>query len=88
MELAKMIKGLYETHLLVANLEKSIAFYSNVLGLELCHFEAERRNSALHELEGRCAQYRTLTRRIGARFSGHCRACRYFQSDGDHRRRA
>ena len=38
-----MIKGLYETHLFVENLEKSIAFYANVLGLELCHFEAERR---------------------------------------------
>ena len=38
-----MIKGLYETHLFVGNLEKSIAFYANVLGLELCHFEAERR---------------------------------------------
>jgi catechol 2,3-dioxygenase-like lactoylglutathione lyase family enzyme len=38
-----MIKGLYETHLFVENLEKSIDFYANVLGLELCHFEAERR---------------------------------------------
>jgi len=38
-----MIKGLYETHLFVENLEKSIDFYANVLGLELCHIEAERR---------------------------------------------
>ena len=38
-----MIKGLYETHLFVENLERSIVFYANVLGLELCHFEAERR---------------------------------------------
>jgi len=38
-----MIKGLYETHLLVENLEKSIDFYANVLGLEMCYFEAERR---------------------------------------------
>jgi len=38
-----MIKGLYETHLFVGNLEKSIDFYANLLGLELCHFEAERR---------------------------------------------
>ena len=38
-----MIKGLYETHLLVENLEKSIDFYTNVLGLEMCYFEAERR---------------------------------------------
>ena len=38
-----MIKGLYETHLFVENLEKSIDFYANALGLELCHIEAERR---------------------------------------------
>jgi lactoylglutathione lyase len=38
-----MIKGLYETHLFVENLERSIAFYESVLGLEPCHFEAERR---------------------------------------------
>jgi len=38
-----MIKGLYETHLFVENLEKSTDFYANVLGLELCHIEAERR---------------------------------------------
>ena len=29
-----MIKGLYETHLSVENLERSIDFYKNVLGLE------------------------------------------------------
>ncbi len=40
-----MIKGLYETHLFVENLEKSIDFYSNVLGLEQCYFEAERRTA-------------------------------------------
>ena len=38
-----MIKGLYETHLYVEKLENSIDFYKNVLGLEQCHFEAERR---------------------------------------------
>lgn len=38
-----MIKGLYETHLFVENLEQSIDFYSNVLGLEQCYLEAERR---------------------------------------------
>ena len=38
-----MIKGLYETHLFVENLESSISFYKNVLGLEQCHFEASRR---------------------------------------------
>lgn len=37
------IKGLYETHLHVESLERSIIFYEDVLGLELCHFEEERR---------------------------------------------
>ncbi|MEO6838116.1 MAG: VOC family protein, partial [Ginsengibacter sp.] len=32
-----------EAHLFVENLEQSIDFYSNVLGLEQCYFEAERR---------------------------------------------
>jgi catechol 2,3-dioxygenase-like lactoylglutathione lyase family enzyme len=39
----KMIKGLYETHLFVENLEVSIDFYKNILGLEQCYFEKERR---------------------------------------------
>jgi lactoylglutathione lyase len=38
-----MIKGLYETHLFVENLETSIFFYKNILGLEQCYFEQERR---------------------------------------------
>lgn len=38
-----MIKGLYETHVYVENLEKSIDFYKNILGLEQCHYEEERR---------------------------------------------
>ncbi len=38
-----MIKGLYETHLFVENLERSIDFYSNVLGLQQCYYEEERR---------------------------------------------
>lgn len=37
------ITGLYETHLYVENLERSIAFYKNVLGLELCSYTDERR---------------------------------------------
>jgi lactoylglutathione lyase len=37
------ITGLYETHLYVENLERSIAFYNNVLGLELCSYTDERR---------------------------------------------
>jgi catechol 2,3-dioxygenase-like lactoylglutathione lyase family enzyme len=38
-----MIKGLYETHLFVENLERSISFYGNTLGLEQCYFEQGRR---------------------------------------------
>ena len=40
-----MIKGLYETHLFVENLETSIEFYKNVLGLEQCHSEEDRRTA-------------------------------------------
>lgn len=38
-----MIKGLFETHIYVTDLERSIDFYSNVLGLTQCHYEEERR---------------------------------------------
>ena len=38
-----MIKGLYETHLFVENLERSIDFYKTILGLQQCYFEAQRR---------------------------------------------
>ena len=38
-----MIKGLYETHINVTNLERSIAFYKDVLGLDFCHKEEKRR---------------------------------------------
>jgi len=38
-----MIKGLYETHILVENLERSIDFYKNILGLEYGHYEEKRR---------------------------------------------
>ena len=38
-----MIKGLYETHLFVENLEISIDFYKNVLKLEQCYYEEGRR---------------------------------------------
>ena len=38
-----MIKGLFETHLYVENLERSIDFYANVLGLEQYLHEEERR---------------------------------------------
>ena len=37
------INSLYETHLFVESLERSIAFYQGVLGLRLAHIEEERR---------------------------------------------
>jgi lactoylglutathione lyase len=37
------IKGLYETHLNVSNLDRSIQFYKETLGLELCFSEEKRR---------------------------------------------
>lgn len=40
-----MIKGLYETHLYVENLEISSDFYAKVLGLKQCRFDTERRAS-------------------------------------------
>ncbi|MBO6606105.1 VOC family protein [Psychroserpens sp.] len=40
-----MIKGLYETHLYVEQLERSVAFYSKILGLKLCRFNDERRTA-------------------------------------------
>ncbi|MDT0557422.1 VOC family protein [Ichthyenterobacterium sp. W332] len=40
-----MIKGLYETHLFVENLERSIAFYSETLGLKQCRLGTERRTA-------------------------------------------
>jgi catechol 2,3-dioxygenase-like lactoylglutathione lyase family enzyme len=38
-----MIKGLYETHLFVENLERSIEFYTNVMKLKQCRYDATRR---------------------------------------------
>ena len=38
-----MIKGLYETHLFVEDLERAVDFYKNVLGLISCYTEEERR---------------------------------------------
>jgi catechol 2,3-dioxygenase-like lactoylglutathione lyase family enzyme len=38
-----MIKGLFETHIHVENLEKSIHFYSHILGLEQCKTMDARR---------------------------------------------
>ena len=38
-----MITGLFETHINVASLERSMEFYGGVLNLELGRYEAERR---------------------------------------------
>lgn len=40
-----MIKGLYETHLYVEDLNRSVRFYQEVLGLKLCRFNEERRTA-------------------------------------------
>jgi len=40
---ATFFRGLFEAHLHVANLEKAMRFYGDVLGLELGHMEPERR---------------------------------------------
>lgn len=37
-----MIKGLYETHIQVSNLEASVSFYTKVLGLQLAHYDETR----------------------------------------------
>ena len=37
-----MIKGLFETHLYVRDLERSVTFYKNILGLEECHRDEQR----------------------------------------------
>lgn len=38
-----MIKGLYETHVQVSDLENAIKFYTEILGLEFSHKEENRR---------------------------------------------
>ena len=40
-----MISGLFETHIFVADLDRSTAFYRDVLGLALGRFEEGRRAS-------------------------------------------
>jgi len=42
-----MISGLFETHVFVTDLDRSTAFYRDVLGLELGHYEEVRRASFL-----------------------------------------
>ncbi len=36
------ISGLYETHLTVSNLDRSVAFYRDMVGLELAHTVPKR----------------------------------------------
>ena len=36
-----MIKGLYETHLFVEDLDRSIDFYTNILGLKQCRYREQ-----------------------------------------------
>jgi lactoylglutathione lyase len=38
-----MINGLFETHLFVENIQVSTNFYENILGLEICHIDTERK---------------------------------------------
>ena len=38
-----MIKGIYETHIHVEHVEASIEFYQQVLGLEKCGYNDDRR---------------------------------------------
>lgn len=37
-----MIQGLYETHIQVSNLEESVRFYTEILGLTLAHYDETR----------------------------------------------
>lgn len=46
------IKGLYETHLTVSNLDRSIEFYRDVVGLEMAHTIPDR-NVAFFWIGGR-----------------------------------
>ncbi|NQY10718.1 MAG: VOC family protein [Flavobacteriales bacterium] len=41
-----MIKGLFETHLFVEDLERSMDFYQNVMGLKRCNLNDKRRVAA------------------------------------------
>ena len=38
-----MIKGLYETHIQVSNLENAVTFYTEIFGLKLAHQDESRR---------------------------------------------
>ncbi|ANF49151.1 glyoxalase [Chryseobacterium glaciei] len=37
-----MIRGLYETHIQVSDLKKSVEFYTQVLGLKFAHYDVNR----------------------------------------------
>lgn len=59
------IQGLFESHLTVSDLERSIAFYSGTLGLELAHRDADRR-AAFYWIGGRGASMLGLWEVMGA----------------------
>ncbi len=46
------VRGLFETHLTVSDLERSIAFYGGALGLDLAHCDADRK-AAFYWMGGR-----------------------------------
>ena len=46
------VRGLFETHLTVSDLERSIAFYGGALGLDLAHRDADRK-AAFYWMGGR-----------------------------------
>ncbi len=46
------VRGLFETHLTVSDLERSIAFYGGALGLDLAHRDANRK-AAFYWMGGR-----------------------------------
>jgi lactoylglutathione lyase len=63
------VRGLFETHLTVSDLERSIAFYGGALGLELAHREAGRK-AAFYWMGGRAARRCWACGRWGLRLSG------------------
>mgnify|MGYP000034503457 CR=1 FL=1 len=60
-----MIKGLFKTHLYVENIDRSIEFYANVIGLEQCHYEKERKAAffGLEHLKNKCLGYGSFQRK-------------------------
>ncbi|MGY0406919.1 MAG: hypothetical protein ACWIPJ_00975 [Polaribacter sp.] len=55
-----MIKGLFETHLFVENIKRSIDFYSNKMELEQCHYRDERRAAFFLDWETKTVYVRVM----------------------------